>query len=195
MSKNKLIILCGKSGSGKSTIESEIDKLGYAKKVISSCTRIPRSNEKDGQDYNFISDLEFDEKLKRGEFAEHSLYTTVNGFAQYGMQMKDINLAKSNYICVVNPDGMQQVLSNLGKSRCITIYIDRDDRERVCSTLIRDKSKDFGNVLKEATRRFEADIIDFKNINNIVDYVVVNKVLGNTIARVIDIIEDNIWEE
>ena len=192
MKKNKLIILVGKSGSGKSTIESKIDKLGFAKRLISNTTRKPRSNEKDGQDYYYISDLEFDEKLKRGEFAEHSTYTTVNGFCKYGMQMKDIDLSKSNYICVVNPHGMKQMLNKLGKSKCVTIYIDRDDRERVCSSLTRDKSKDFSKVLKETSRRFEADEIDFKNINHIVDYVVVNQNLDTVINRVVDIIEDSL---
>lgn len=194
MNKYKLFILCGKSGSGKSTIESKIDELEIAKKVISSTTRNPRSNEKDGQDYNFLTEKEFKEKLNQGLFAEHSEYITVNGYAKYGMQMKDIKLNECNHVCVVNPHGMIQILNNLGKSKCITIYIDRDDRERVCSTLMRDKSKDFSKVLEEATRRFKADENDFKNMNNICDYVVVNENLNNAINRVLDIIEDEMEE-
>ena len=149
MTKHKLVILCGASGSGKSTIERRISELGIANRVISSTTRNPRSNEKDGQDYYFLTEEEFNKKLNKGLFAEHSKYITVNGMAQYGMQIKDIKLKEGNYICVVNPDGMNQVLNNLGKSHCITIYIDRNDRERVCSTLMRDKSKDFSKVLEE----------------------------------------------
>jgi guanylate kinase len=192
MVKNKLFILVGKSGSGKSTIESKIDKIGVAKKVISSTTRNTRSNEKNGLDYYFISEEEFQEKLERGLFAEHSEYPTVNGMAKYGMQMKDIKLNEGNNICVVNPDGMTQVLDNLGKENCITIYIERDDRERVCSTLLRDKSKDFGKVLEEATRRYKSDEIDFAEMKDICDYVVINEVLDNAVNRVLDIIENSI---
>jgi guanylate kinase len=190
--KNKLFVLVGKSGSGKSTIESKIDKIGVAKKVISSTTRNTRSNEKNGLDYYFISEEEFQDKLNQGLFAEHSEYPTVNGMAKYGMQMKDIKLNEGNNICVVNPDGMTQVLNNLGKENCITIYIERDDRERVCSTLLRDKSKDFGKVLEEATRRYKSDEIDFAEMKDICDYVVINEVLDNAVNRVLDIIENSI---
>ena len=192
MNRYKLIVLCGKSGSGKSTIERKISELGIANRVISSTTRNLRSNEKDGQDYYFLTDEEFNEKLKQGLFAEHSEYTTVNGMAQYGMQLKDIKLNEGNYICVVNPDGMNQVLNNLGKENCITIYVERDDRERVCSTLMRDKSSDFGKVLEEATRRYKADEIDFAKMKYICDYIVVNEVLDNAVNRVLDIIECNL---
>lgn len=192
MNRHKLFVLCGKSGSGKSTIERRISELGIANRVISSTTRNPRSNEKDGQDYYFLTYEEFNEKLSQGLFAEHSEYTTVNGMAQYGMQLKDIKLDEGIYICVVNPDGMNQVLVNLGKENCVTIYIERDDRERVCSTLMRDKSKDFGKVLEEATRRFKSDEIDFAKMKDVCDYVVVNEVLDNAVNRVLDIIEENI---
>lgn len=192
MNKYKLYILVGKSGSGKSTIERRISELGIANRVISSTTRNPRSNEKYGQDYYFLTEEEFSEKLNQRLFAEHSEYTTVNGMAQYGMQMKDIKLNEGTYICVVNPDGMNQVLNNLGKENCVTIYIERDDRERVCSTLMRDKSKDFGKVLEEATRRYKADEVDFSKMKDICDYVVVNEVLDNAVNRVLGLIECNL---
>lgn len=51
---NKLFILMGKSASGKSTLESRINEIGLAKKVISSTTRKARSYEEDGVDYYFI---------------------------------------------------------------------------------------------------------------------------------------------
>ena len=108
------------------------------------------------------------------------------------LQLKDIKLNEGNYICVVNPDGMNQVLNNLGKENCITIYVERDDRERVCSTLMRDKSSDFGKVLEEATRRYKADEIDFAKMKYICDYIVVNEVLDNAVNRVLDIIECNL---
>jgi guanylate kinase len=192
MNKYKLYILVGKSGSGKSTIERKISELEVANRVISSTTRNPRSNEEYGQDYYFMTEEAFQDKLNQGLFAEHSEYTTVNGMAQYGMQLKDIRLNEGNYICVVNPDGMNQVLNNLGEENCVTIYVERDDRERVCSTLMRDKSKDFGKVLEEATRRYKADEIDFAKMKEICNYVVVNEVLDNAVNRVLDIIECNL---
>lgn len=187
---NKLYILAGKSGSGKTTIESKIDELEFARKVISSTTRKPRSNEVDGIHYFFLTEEEFNEKLKQGLFAEHSHYTTVEGFAQYGMQLKDIKLDEDNYICVVNPDGMVQIINNLGKENCVTILIERNDRERVCSTLMRDKSPDFGKVLEEACRRYKGDEIDFDGVKDMVDYVIQNNSgIDVAVNRVLDIME------
>ena len=183
----KVFILIGKSGSGKSTIESKIEKMGYCKRLISSTTRDKRTNEIDGVDYNFISEEEFNKCLDEELFAEHSSYTTVNGQANYGIRMKDIDATK-NSVCVLNPHGASQMVRKLGKDKCVTIYIQRDDRERVISALIRDNS-DFESVFKEAYRRYEADKLDFWHAEEESNYVVYNKDLSMTIHKIVKIIE------
>jgi guanylate kinase len=42
---------------------------------VSATTRPPRPGEKDGVDYHFLSDDEFDKRLERGEFVEHARYS------------------------------------------------------------------------------------------------------------------------
>lgn len=170
---NKLFIICGNSGSGKSTLENEIHKLGLANKVISTTTRKKRSYEQDHIDYHFISELVFKTYLNQEQYAEWSQYATVDGLAYYGINKHDIKLDKYNQVCVVNPHGLRQLVNNLGKENITTIYVKRDIKERFISTLQRDDS-DFKKVLKEATRRLEADETDFKNIENEVDYVINN---------------------
>lgn len=171
--KNKLFIICGKSGSGKSTIESEIHKLGLANRVISTTTRKKRSYEQDHIDYHFISELVFKTYLSQEQYAEWSTYTTVDGKAYYGTNKNDIKLNEGNQICVVNPWGMRQLINNIGKENVVTIYIDRNDRDRVISSLKRDNSE-FIKVLEEVTRRFKGDDIDFYKIQDEVDYVIDN---------------------
>jgi guanylate kinase len=67
----KLIILCGPSGVGKSTLAravmKEIDKFDFS---ISVTTRAPRLGEEDGTDYYFLTEDNFRRKLKAGEFLE-----------------------------------------------------------------------------------------------------------------------------
>jgi guanylate kinase len=42
---------------------------------VSATTRPPRPGEKDGVDYHFLSDTEFDERVGLGEFVEHARYS------------------------------------------------------------------------------------------------------------------------
>ncbi len=70
--KGKIIILSAPSGTGKSTIISNIInhpdlKLGFS---ISATSRAPRGEEKDGKEYYFISNDEFRKKIAAGEFVE-----------------------------------------------------------------------------------------------------------------------------
>ncbi len=67
-----LIILSGPSGVGKGTVREELFKddslnLAYS---ISMTTRKPRPNERDGIDYFFVEESEFEEKVKQGELLE-----------------------------------------------------------------------------------------------------------------------------
>ncbi|MGM9868830.1 MAG: guanylate kinase [Sodaliphilus sp.] len=73
MAAVKLIILSAPSGSGKSSIISQIIhnealKLEFS---ISATTRPPRGTEKDGVEYYFLTEADFKERIARGEFAEY----------------------------------------------------------------------------------------------------------------------------
>ncbi|KXS43332.1 MULTISPECIES: guanylate kinase [unclassified Candidatus Frackibacter] len=69
--KGKLIILSGPSAVGKGTViealMAEYQDIAYS---ISATTRKPRSGEKDGVDYFFLSEKEFKQKIKEDEFIE-----------------------------------------------------------------------------------------------------------------------------
>ena len=41
---------------------------------VSATTRAPRPGERDGVDYHFLSDEEFDRRVRAGEFVEHATY-------------------------------------------------------------------------------------------------------------------------
>lgn len=70
-----LIILTGKTASGKDTIKSKLlGKYPNLKKVITTTSRAPREGEKDGVDYHFLSRKDFEKKITSGDFAEHVEY-------------------------------------------------------------------------------------------------------------------------
>ena len=71
MSHGSLIVLSGPSGVGKGTIYTRLLKIMPDLKVsVSATTRHPRTGEKDGVHYYFMSKEEFAEKREHGEFLE-----------------------------------------------------------------------------------------------------------------------------
>jgi guanylate kinase len=70
--QNKIIILTAPSGAGKTSITKYLldhfpGQLGFS---VSAATRQPRSYEKNGRDYYFISAEDFQQHIQRNEFAE-----------------------------------------------------------------------------------------------------------------------------
>jgi guanylate kinase len=69
---NKIIILTAPSGSGKTSITRHLLKT-FPKRLafsISAATRKPRGTEKNGVDYYFISDDDFQQKIQQNAFVE-----------------------------------------------------------------------------------------------------------------------------
>ena len=64
-----MIVLVGKTASGKTLIANEMMKRGY-KKIVTTTTRPMRKKEFDGIDYDFISEDDFIEKAKNHYFLE-----------------------------------------------------------------------------------------------------------------------------
>ena len=68
-----LVVISGPSGVGKSTICSQLLKrLDDAYLSVSITTRHKGENELDGQDYRFVSEEEFEERIKKGMLLEYA---------------------------------------------------------------------------------------------------------------------------
>ena len=161
-----MIILIGKSGSGKSTIERIIsNQYGY-KRIISFTTREKRKNETDGVEYNFITKQKFDEMFKNDEFLE---YVEYNG-NYYGAAKKDFT---KNSIIVVEPVGFKIIKENLSKIKLNpddvkSFYIDVNKENRILRMANR------GDSIESVTNRIKNDEIAFEGVEYEVDYVIDN---------------------
>lgn len=88
--RSLLIVVSAPSGGGKTTLCERL--LGEFQEIIysvSCTTRPPREGEVDGIDYYFISEQEFERRLKEGEFLEHAVvhghrYGTLRRFIEKG---------------------------------------------------------------------------------------------------------------
>ena len=73
MSSGSLFVVSAPSGAGKtSLIRAVMAKSSRLELSLSVTTRAPRPGEKDGVDYRFISEDEFNERVAAGEFLEHA---------------------------------------------------------------------------------------------------------------------------
>jgi len=98
-SRGFFIVLSAASGTGKTSIRRMfLERHPEVQFSVSYTTRTPRPGEVDGQDYFFISEAEFRERIDRGEFAEweenygRSYGTSGKMMTEYMVQGRDMIL-------------------------------------------------------------------------------------------------------
>ena len=156
-----MIVIVGESASGKSTLQNMfIQNNPKFSKVVTYTTRPARTGEKDGVDYHFVSDEEFNRMVANGEFIEHARYRDWN----YGTAK--IDCTEDNVVAVLTPSGLRS-LKRYGIDP-ISVYLKVDRRSRMIKIISR------GDNIDEAYRRNLSDVGQFDGIENEVDYVIDN---------------------
>lgn len=85
---SRLYVLVGPSGVGKGTVVKALRKAHPQVNVaVSATTRAPRPGERDGIDYHFLTEVEFDELVNNNGFVEWAL---VHGQARYGTLRSEV---------------------------------------------------------------------------------------------------------
>lgn len=123
MQQNKLVLVSGASGSGKTTVMRSI----MNNEIVSFTTRPPRKGEVNGIDYIFISQGEFKELLDNNGLIEYTNY----GGNYYGVTRQEyeskLNAGDAFFICDV--EGMKQMKEIHENCLSIFIYCDRETVE------------------------------------------------------------------
>ena len=69
-------MITGPSGVGKGTlIRTLLERIPELELSVSATTRKPRPGEEDGVAYHFLSDEEFERRVRAGDFVEHAGYS------------------------------------------------------------------------------------------------------------------------
>lgn len=162
-----MIIILGKTGSGKdSIINSLMIKHGY-KRIIVYTTRPMRKNEMQHKDYHFISEEDFKQKISSEFFAEWKVYTTTEGIWYYGSAIEDYEMADAKTVVILTPAGYQDIIKRLA-NKPFSFYIHSDIKT------VRKRAIMRGDNMNEFMRRTEQDERDFENVEQLVDEVIDN---------------------
>lgn len=163
--KYKVIVLCGKAGSGKDTIQKRVCEDSRTHKVISCTSRPMRDREQNGVDYHFLNSDDFAEQLLKDN---HFIEATVFKDWCYGTRYQDLDPDKIN-VAILNPEGVSILLDNPDLDVTI-FYITATDKNRLIRQLEREAAPD----IKEIIRRYEADEQDFWDIYEELSPIVLN---------------------
>lgn len=181
-----MIVLLGKTCSGKDTIQNKLIENGY-RKIVTYTTRPPRPKEKDGETYNFIPEIEFKGKVAAGFFAEYKSYDTKFGKWYYGCAKEDISNSTDKDVIILTPEGLKDVSHLIQSDKIVSFYIYANNKT------ITDRLLKRGDNKSEAARRVSRDNEDFKGIDAYVDKIVYNNDsdnLDDVISKIITYSEE-----
>ena len=178
-----IVILSSPSGAGKTTLVKKISSSKNFFTSISHTTRKPRTNEKDGQDYFFISSEKFKKLIKQGEFLEHA-----NVFKNYYGSSKDMvisNLKKGNNVIFdIDWQGTQQIKKKKLNYKIFTIFILPPSKEELYQRLL-NREKNNEKIAKERMKQFKKDILHWTEY----DFVVINDDLEKCYSQITNFIK------
>lgn len=181
MDKGFLLVISGPAGVGKGTICDEILKKNEDVIFsISSTTRKPRPGEVHGENYNFISEEDFQEMIKNEEFIEYAFVHTN----YYGTPRKFVEeeIKKGKIVLLeIDVQGTMQLLEKYPE--VVTLFLLPPSIEELKRRIIdRDTEAE-----SEINKRMENALKEIAIIDKY-DYFVVNNNLNLAIEEVQEII-------
>lgn len=143
---NDIFVISAPAGTGKSTIAAMLTKsLPFLHRAITTTTRSPRENEKEGVDYYFVSLDTFAKMEQEGEFIE--------SVAQYGFRYGTTKKAVldplqegKSVLLVIDTEGAKNVLALWPQA--VLIFIKPPSLEELEKRLVGRKSESSASLAK-----------------------------------------------
>jgi len=182
MPKGFALILSAPSGTGKTTICRVLrEKMPDLKISVSHTTRVIRKGEKEGLDYTFISQQEFEEKIKSKDFLE---WAQVHNF-YYGtsFQAADTSLENGHdTLLELDVQGVESLRAMDYEG--IYILILPPSVEEMQARLTKSGTDSVDRILQ----RVETGKKEIKKYK-IYDYVITNYVVEDTVNTILSILQ------
>ena len=173
-----IIILVGPSCVGKTTIAEELlKKIPESKLTISCTTRDKRSNETEGDEYYFITEEEFKNKVINCEFIEwekvHDKY--------YGTLFNEFN--NKNVLAILDTKGAKAIKTKFPAAKTIFIMPPSLD-------ILLERLKNRGIPDSEIKKRYQNAKLEIEEADNY-DYLIINNILETSVEKIYNIYVSN----
>ncbi len=183
--KGKVVIVSGPSGVGKSTICKKVAKRLNNVYLSVSVTTRPRSQaESDGQDYWFISENEFQQRINKGLLLE---YAKVFGHL-YGTpkdKVEEVLRSGRSAILEIDVQGAKQV-KRIYKDAVMIFIFPPNQRELAERMKLRGRED-----VKSAEERLEGASGEIAAAWQYYKHMVINDDLQQAVSEVVEIIQQN----
>ena len=171
-----VFVVTGTSGAGKGTLEKallvQIPDLALA---VSATTRERREGEEDGREYWFISDEEFDEKLRAGDFLEYVEFPWGQRSGTLRSEIARIQAGGKIPLLDLEPMGALEVKRTVPGA--VTIFVEApsfEENERRLRARATESEGEIDERLDLAREQLDqADEFDHKLVNDDVDRALV----------------------
>ena len=182
--QNIMVILSSPSGVGKTTLTKKIQqKYNSFKLSVSHTTRLPRSNEVDGVDYNFVDRKKFEGLIKKKKFYEYAkIFDNYYGTSKENV---DKNIKNNDIIFDIDWQGTKQ-LSKHKNLNLLKIYLITNNKEESKKRLLK-RNQNTVNEVELRLKSFDDDIKHWKDY----DYILINKNLETCFRQIEEIIKIN----
>ncbi|MFM8627921.1 MAG: guanylate kinase [Candidatus Nanopelagicus sp.] len=175
----KLLVVSGPSGVGKSTLTNRLRDDDRFWISVSATTRSKRIGEKDGVDYHFVSDKEFDQMIDKNEFLEWANFAG----AKYGTPRKAVDKALAsgkNVVLEIELNGARQVRKN--SKDAVLIFIEPPTWEELKSRLEKrgTESEDSTQTRLDRAKEELSAASEF-------DHVIVNHQVADSVAQLVSL--------
>jgi guanylate kinase len=162
-----LIVVSAPSGAGKTTLCNRLTEArADIVRSVSCTTRSPRGAERNGRDYHFLSEAEFDRCLAEGAFLEHAC---VHGH-RYGTLRKTVEAAMRagrSVVLAIDVQGAAQIRahvaampqSNPVRQGHMDVFVEPPSLEAL-RTRLTGRGEDPAHVIEQRMRNAEAEMAE-----------------------------------
>jgi guanylate kinase len=189
----RVVVLAAPSGGGKTTIARELlrrhpEAFGYS---VSATTRKPRTGERDGEAYHFLTRAEFQRRVTDDEFLEWAEYAGE----LYGTLKEEVERVLSggkHVVLDIEVQGARRVRHAYPKPASIGVFVIPPSPHVLLERLQQrrtESEREVGERLAIAVREVEAARHDMQE-GRVFDHIVVNDDLEDAVQRVIQIVDN-----